>query len=263
MSNSKIHSKLVQAGGYQFLVNMYDEFIGKAIQAGIVYEEAIIRTVLSILPRTGNIIDVGANLGSHTILFADHVLPGGGKVYSFEPQRLVYQQLCANVALNRLPNVHTYQALLGHTDTLTSLSDVYTDDIYSKGNNLSVDFCAERPQNFGGRSIGKGNEEVQMYQLDRFNFAGVRLLKVDVEGSEPLVFWGAKELIRRERPFIWFERNNKGISAQMNEVLTLPNEVRNFDIVEYCTKQLAYPSVVPIGGPNYLCSPVPISSRPA
>ena len=60
--------------------------IAAAIQAGIVYEESIIKTVLSILPRSGNIIDVGANLGTHSILFADHVLPGGGNVCSFEPQ---------------------------------------------------------------------------------------------------------------------------------------------------------------------------------
>ena len=164
----------------------------------------------------------------------------------------MYQQLCANIALNRLPNIYAYQLLLGHTDTLTSPSDVYTDDIYSKCNNLAVDFCAERPQNFSGRSIGKGSEQVQMHQLDRFNFTGVKLLKVDVEGCEPLVFWGARELILRERPFIWLERNNKGISAQTQEVLDLPEETKNFDVAVYCTKQLGYPNVAPIGAQLYV-----------
>jgi FkbM family methyltransferase len=260
--HKKIPLKLAQASGYQFLIHSYDEFIGKSIQAGMVYEEAVIRTVLSIIPRNGNIIDVGANLGSHTVLFADHVLPGGGEVHAFEPHRLIFQQLCANIALNKLPNVHAFQFLLGHIDTMASLSDVYVDDIYSKSNNQAVDFCAERSQNFGGRSIGKGAEKVPMRRLDGFRFNNVRLLKVDVEGSEPLVFWGAKELIARERPFIWFERNNKGASREIDEILPLPDNVRNFDIVNYCTKELGYPSVVPIGGPNYLCSPVQIDAKP-
>lgn len=258
--SKKIPLKLVNAGGYQFLVHSYDEFIGKSIQTGVVYEENITKAVLSIISRQGNIIDVGANLGSHTVLFANHVLPGGGAVYAFEPQRLVFQQLCANIALNKLPNVHAFQLLVGHAHTATTMSDVYVDDIYSASNNQPVDFCAARPQNFGGRAIGAGTEEVQMRPLDAFHFKDIRLLKVDVEGSEPLVFWGAKDLIARERPFIWFERNNKVISTETENVLQLPDEVKNFDVVDYCVKKLGYPSVVPIGGPNYMCCPVRVTA---
>lgn len=260
--NKKIPLQMTQAGGYQFLVHSFDEFIGKSIRLGIVYEEAITKSVLAIVPKQGNIIDVGANIGSHTLLFADHVLLGGGLVYAFEPQRLVFQQLCANVALNKLPNVHAFQCLVGHANVLTSLSDVYIDDIYSESNRKTVDFFAERPQNFGGRCIGDGVEQVEMRRLDELRLANVRLLKVDVEGCEPLVFWGARELIARERPFIWFERNNKGVSQKIAEILQLPENIKNFDIINYCTQELAYPSVVPIGGPNFLCSPVKISAKP-
>jgi FkbM family methyltransferase len=46
--------------------------------------------------------------------------------------------------------------------------------------------------------------KVVMRTLDSFAFADVALLKVDAEGAEPLVLWGAREVIRRCRPLILF-----------------------------------------------------------
>jgi len=46
-----------------------------------------------------SILDIGANMGAHTIALARLVGPTG-KVLSFEPQRIIFQALCANVALN-------------------------------------------------------------------------------------------------------------------------------------------------------------------
>ena len=60
-----------------------------------------------------NILDVGANIGGFTLPIAKHVSSLNGKVYAFEPQRIVFQQFCANVFLNRLDNVHAYNIALG------------------------------------------------------------------------------------------------------------------------------------------------------
>ena len=53
------------------------------------------------------VIDVGANLGSFTIPIASYGQEQGISVHAFEPQRLVFQQLCANIILNALDNVFT------------------------------------------------------------------------------------------------------------------------------------------------------------
>ena len=37
----------------------------------------------------------------------------------------------------------------------------------------------------------------------------ISAMKVDVEGAEPLVFYGARETIRRCMPVIVFEKNSK------------------------------------------------------
>ena len=46
---------------------------------------------------------------------AKYISNTNGKVYAFEPQRIVFQQFCANVFLNRLDNVHAYNIALGDT----------------------------------------------------------------------------------------------------------------------------------------------------
>ena len=52
-------------------------------------------------------LDVGANIGCHTVPFAK-LVGESGRVVAFEPQRLVFQNLCANLALNALTNVYVY-----------------------------------------------------------------------------------------------------------------------------------------------------------
>ena len=63
--------------------------------------------------RAGDVvIEVGANVGAHTVALA-RIVGGGGMVMAFEPQRLAFQSLCANVALNNLANVWCHQAAFG------------------------------------------------------------------------------------------------------------------------------------------------------
>src|SRR4029077_19152386 len=58
------------------------------------------------------VVEVGANIGAHTVELA-RLVGSDGEVHAFEPQRIVFQTLCANVALNQLTNVRTLQAAVG------------------------------------------------------------------------------------------------------------------------------------------------------
>ena len=57
-------------------------------------------------------LDIGANIGAHTLLFAQKVGPTG-RVYGFEPQRVPFQMLCANIALNSIANTYCLQRAVG------------------------------------------------------------------------------------------------------------------------------------------------------
>src|SRR5712692_1599177 len=86
--------------GY-FLFNRNDAFVGKALD---LYGEWCEReiTILSHIVRPGDfVIDIGANIGTHTIALANMVT-GSGLVIAIEAQRQMHNFLVANVAINNL-----------------------------------------------------------------------------------------------------------------------------------------------------------------
>jgi len=139
-----------------------------------------------------NVIDVGANNGQITVEFA-HLVGDTGKVYSFEPQRIIFQQLCGNVFVNGLDNVHAYNMAIGDEDGLTQIEKP---DYFQKG-----------PVNFGNIHVGvKENYEiVKLHKLDTLQIENVSLIKIDVQGFEKKVLIGAKETIKKNRPIIYIE----------------------------------------------------------
>ena len=66
------------------------------------------------------VLDVGANIGTHTVALAAHVTAAGA-VYAMEPQRLTFQLLCANIALNALTNVVCLNVAVGETAGTTRI----------------------------------------------------------------------------------------------------------------------------------------------
>jgi hypothetical protein len=141
-----------------------------------------------------DIIDIGANNGNFTLEFSD--LTGDkGRVFSFEPQRIIFQQLCGNVFMNGVDNVFAYNLAIGEIDgeTRISLPDYFSNDFV----------------NFGDVSIennkSENSEQIEVRRLDSFKFDNVRLIKIDVQGYEFSVIKGAIETINKHRPIIFIE----------------------------------------------------------
>jgi FkbM family methyltransferase len=156
------------------------------------------------LVRAGDtVVDAGANIGCHTLSFANIVGPAG-VVMAFEVQRPVYDLLCGTIALNEAWQVSTYLCALGATRGMTKVP--FTD--YGE------------PFSFGGVSIGAlvGHDVPQM-PLDDFAVPGLRLLKVDVEGGEVEVLTGARETIGKFRPFLYVENDRRERSAELIETM--------------------------------------------
>ena len=66
----------------------------------------------SLITSGDTILDVGANVGNHTLFFSQCVGPEG-RVLSFEPQRFLFNILCANALLGRYQNVWPYRLAVG------------------------------------------------------------------------------------------------------------------------------------------------------
>jgi FkbM family methyltransferase len=122
-------------------------------------------------------------------------------VLAFEPQRVIFQLLCANVALNELFNVRTFASAVG-----------------SRPGSIKVpplNYAAEN--NFGGVSlIGAAiGDDVPVITLDSFGLPSVRLLKIDAEGMEIEVLLGARRLIAQHRPFLYVEDDREEKSERL------------------------------------------------
>ena len=86
------------------LYNKNDTYVGKSIDTYGRYQLEELKLFDKYIQKGDIAIDVGANIGTHTLWLANKV-GAEGFVYAFEPQRLLFQTLCANLALNSIQNV--------------------------------------------------------------------------------------------------------------------------------------------------------------
>src|ERR1700704_2394713 len=94
------------------LYNKNDAYIGGSLRKYGEFCWLEFEDVLNKVVRPGElVVDAGANIGTHPVEFSRLVGPEGA-VFAFEPQRLVFQALCANIAINQCVNVMAYREAL-------------------------------------------------------------------------------------------------------------------------------------------------------
>src|SRR4051794_7022915 len=76
-----------------------DQYIGRSLDYYGEYCEAEGGVFDQLVGPGQIVIEVGANIGTHTVRLGQLVGPGGA-VIAFEPQRVLFYLLCANLALN-------------------------------------------------------------------------------------------------------------------------------------------------------------------
>lgn len=119
-------------------------------------------------------------------------------VHSFEPQKMSFWLLRNNVLDNEQDNITLYHKAVGHkTGIEVSISDTVQDSC-SVGKQVTYD--GVNSINFGGLSLGHGSHKVPMITVDSLDM-DVNFILMDVEGAEPLVFYGSQNTIRKCRPF--------------------------------------------------------------
>jgi hypothetical protein len=92
--------EIIQSPFGNFLINELD-LIGNFIKQTGQWEYHLFEFYSQFLTSESYCIDAGANLGFHTIQFGKL----SKKVYAFEPQSLIFNQMCANILFNGLDDV--------------------------------------------------------------------------------------------------------------------------------------------------------------
>ena len=133
----------------------------------------------------GVVLDVGANVGSHSINFS-HTAE---QVYAFEPHPKTFNNLCANLCIHVCPNVKPYNIALGSYNGETQLGDFEIDkEHYSMG-----------------AYVGSGTLKVPIRTIDSFLYSPVNFIKIDTEGYEFEILRGAQVTLQRESPIVFVE----------------------------------------------------------
>src|SRR5262245_19659885 len=118
IENQHVAVKQCRHGLFAFNVN--DAYIGRSLDAYGEWCEAELSVLFQVLKPGAVVVDAGANIATHTVALAKHVT-SNGVVFAFEPQRLTFQLLCANVALNALVNVKCVNAAVGDAASQTRI----------------------------------------------------------------------------------------------------------------------------------------------
>mgnify|MGYP001334218828 CR=1 FL=1 len=188
------------------LYNRNDYSVGRCMDLYGEWCEHEVELLIELLKSGDVVLDVGANIGTHTVPLARAVEGQGGIVYAFEPQHLTFQFLCANLALNRILNVLFRQQAVGEmmTDIKVPVHPPW------------------ETRNFAGLALDSNGagETVAQITIDSLALERVDLLKVDVEGMESQVLKGASRTIGEHKPFIFVENNSDQGGRELLELLT-------------------------------------------
>ena len=136
-----------------------------------------------------SVLDIGANIGNHTVFFAERFL----KTFAYEPVLKNFKLLKLNT--ENIDNVETFNFGISDTNEETVI-------------NVSK-------ENMGGSSVvckplnTTSIEKIKLKNLNEENILNekIGLVKIDTEGMEHQVLLGINEIIKRDQPIIWFEEN--------------------------------------------------------
>ncbi len=168
-------------------------------------------------PNT-NVIDIGGNVGTHTLLLSEIISPKS-TIYVFEP---VFADIIEmNVKENHIENkVVIYNEGVGDKNEKMNIDIFPRNCIRNFGKQSFIEKYRNLEFNIFNQKTKKKcqpvSQKIQIVTLDSKKITNVSILKIDVEGMEIQVLEGAIETITREKPVIFIEiwkRNLKNTLA--------------------------------------------------
>lgn len=179
-----------------FAVDMENDPIQRNHRLGRFYEQKELRLIGRWFPKGGVFVDIGANVGNHSLYVARFLQPAA--VIPFEPNPLAFNLLRANVHLN------------GFTDQF----DLRHLGLGVSSKPASGYAMQKRTKNLGGAKMleGKGDIEVRPGD-DMLRGVAPSMIKIDVEGMEMDVLSGLEATVATHKPTIMVEVDDKNAEA--------------------------------------------------
>lgn len=208
-----------------------DDDIGAQVLAHGWYEDLLLQALFerflrshAAAFRSGVAVDVGANIGNHTLWFARRF----ARVVAVEPNPVCTHLLQASLLMNGVDNVHLLA--LGLSDAAGER--LFHADLHGNlgRSGLAAELAASATRSFPV-TVARGDEV-----LDTTALAGLplRLVKLDIEGHELAALRGMATLLQAQQPVVLFEANHADGDDGGNAVLAelARHGYRHFHVIE-------------------------------
>ena len=177
-----------------------DQGIDLSIYVFGCFEPKTTRALQELIAPGDIVIDIGANIGAHTLGMA-RLVGATGRVIAFEPTRFAHAKLLRNLELNTSLAVRVTVEQIFLTDRPTSPAPgtVYSSWPLNRTNELHAKHRGAA-EDTTGASAKTLDDYVLTHSIER-----VGLIKLDVDGHECQVLRGADQVLKSHRPIILME----------------------------------------------------------
>jgi len=157
----------------------------------------------------GNILDVGANLGSYSMPLAEHLLKNGngkGELIAVEAMPEIGRHFLASMQVNSLYNIRLYQYAVGAADGNDTV--LFTENPVNEANSHMSNVSA--PSGSTDKEIAEPlviplTTLDMILSVDSAAMQRVFAMKIDIEGSESMALKGGSKFLEQGPCGIWIE----------------------------------------------------------
>lgn len=184
MINPKV--SIIDCAIGRYMVYSTNDSLGSILLNQGIHEPSVLQLSELIARNSSrkNILDIGANIGTYSIPMSMKFPEKN--IFSFELQRNVYYQLCGNVFLNSIKNIHAINKGISSKAEFIEINTVDYEKCWNIGG-YSIEKLAMQTDrtDFPNDAIS-GKEKAELINLDALvdEIGDVGLIKLDIEGHE-------------------------------------------------------------------------------
>ena len=190
-----------------------NDYMGLDFMGGNLWEPHITQFMINELDSECSFVDVGSNYGYHT-LFGSKICKN---VYSFEPQKEIFELQKKNLESNQITNVKFFNFALGNENKKVSITNYDNSNKFVNVGEVSVILNSD------------DDTQVEMKKMDDVIFNIVDLIKIDVQGFEKYVIQGSENILNIYNPNLIVEFENYQLGKFQYDAKNLFEYIRSLN----------------------------------
>ena len=184
------HACVYTKNGTKMFINQNDHVISKQLAFRYSYEEEEINFLKTKISPGMTVIDIGANIGYHTLLFSKWVKPYG-KIFAFEPDPTNFKLLKKNITANQIKNIVSFKNAVSDKNDKISLFLSEDNSGDHRINDLLIFKNDNMRKKIGTHSVKLDSVFSKSQKID--------FIKIDIQGSEIQALNGMQNILKNRK----------------------------------------------------------------